>query len=613
MNRHLRAKFFFLAFLCSVAIGLSAFILRSPGGVNYASTHAISSGELLTHLKYLASDDLTGRLAGSPGAEKAAAYVSSKFKEYGLKPGGSLSFLQDFSFISGIELGRQNHFAVRTASGELKAYQLRSEFMPKAFSMSGKFEGQGVFAGYGISAPELGHQDYLGIAVKDRFVFVFRYGPDGNEPHGKFARYHPLRYKAMAAREKGAKAIVFIDDSEEFAKSTLARLQLDAEFADSGIAAFAVSQQAAKEIFQKANLDLENLRVLSRTEKGVATVLKEVEFTFESELLKIAKQTTNVIGLLKGKDPRLSNEYVIAGAHYDHLGLGEFASLGESQGKEIHNGADDNASGTAGLLELARVLASHQADLKRSIVFVAFGAEEEGLIGSKFYVNHPPYPLEKTVAMLNMDMIGRMKESRLIIGGSGSSPLWKELLHRLNETTQFELKFQDDGFGPSDHSSFYLKDIPVLFFFTGVHQDYHRASDDYDKINVEAEAGILGLIAQTLMEICQLDTRPEFSKVKGLPAETQPRGEMRVYLGTIPDYGEEVEGVKLAGVREGGPAAKAGLQTGDVIIEFAGVKIKNVYDYTYVLQERKPGDDVEIVVLRNGSRVVLKATLGQRP
>ena len=184
-------------------------------------------------------------------------------------------------------------------------------------------------------------------------------------------------------------------------------------------------------------------------------------------------------------------------------------------------------------------------------MFLAFGAEEEGLIGSKFYVNHPLFPLEKTVAMLNMDMIGRMKNSRLIIGGSGSSPLWKDLLHRLNETAQFDLKFQDDGFGPSDHSSFYGKDIPVLFFFTGVHTDYHRPSDDWDKINIEGEARILGLVAEMVMELSRFDTRPTFSKVKAPSSEMQPGGEWRAYLGTIPDYGEEVEGVKLSGVREG--------------------------------------------------------------
>lgn len=600
--------------LCLLTIGLSSFALGPHRASSLASTYGISDHEILDNLKYLASDDLSGRLAGSSGAEKAAAYITEKFKEYGLEPGVGQSFLQDFSFVAGIELGTQNHFAAKTSpGGEVKEYRLHLDFMPKAFSVNGKFEGKGVFAGYGISAPELNHQDYQELDVKDRFVFVLRYGPDGNESHGKFSRYYPLRYKALTAREKGAKALIFIDDSEDFAKSSLSKLQFDAEFADSGIAVLAVSQKTAQEIFQDGGLDLESLKTRSRTGKGSAAELKGVELSFECILQKISKPTTNVVGVLKGSDPEFSKEVVVIGAHYDHLGLGEFASLGETQGKEIHNGADDNASGTSGLLEVARVLAKHRTELKRSVVFLAFGAEEEGLIGSKFYVNHPLFPLEETVAMLNMDMIGRMKNSRLIIGGSGSSPLWKDLLQRINERAQFELKFQEDGYGPSDHSSFYGKDIPVLFFFTGVHTDYHRPSDDWEKINIEGEARALGFVTETVMELSRLDTRPAFSKVKTQSSEMQPSGELRAYVGTIPDYGEEVEGVKLSGVREGSPAAKAGIQGNDVIIEFAGVKIKNVYDYTYVLQEHKPGDVVEIIVLRDGQRMALKATLGQRP
>ena len=600
--------------LCLLTIGLSSFALGPNRASSLSSTYGISDHEILDNLKYLASDDLSGRLAGSSGAEKAAAYITAKFKEYGLEPGVGQSFLQDFSFVAGIELGTQNHFAAKTSpGGEVREYRLHLDFMPKAFSMNGKFEGKGVFAGYGISAPELNHQDYQDLDVKDRFVFVLRYGPDGNESHGKFSRYYPLRYKALTAREKGAKALIFIDDSEDFAKSSLSKLQFDAEFADSGIAVLAVSQKTAQEIFQDGGLDLESLKTRSRTGKGGAAELKGVELSFDCMLQKISKPTTNVVGVLKGSDPEFSGEVVVIGAHYDHLGLGEFASLGETQGKEIHNGADDNASGTSGLLEVGRVLAKHRTELKRSVVFLAFGAEEEGLIGSKFYVNHPLFPLEETVAMLNMDMIGRMKNSRLIIGGSGSSPLWKDLLQRINERAQFELKFQEDGYGPSDHSSFYGKNIPVLFFFTGVHTDYHRPSDDWEKINIEGEARALGFVTETVMELSRLDTRPAFSKVQARSSELQPNGELRAYVGTIPDYGEEVEGVKLSGVREGSPAAKAGIQGNDVIIEFAGVKIKNVYDYTYVLQEHKPGDVVEIVILREGQRITLKATLGQRP
>jgi len=338
--------------------------------------------------------------------------------------------------------------------------------------------------------------------------------------------------------------------------------------------------------------------------------LQPIQLAFHCELRKVVRNTANVVGILEGSDPVLKNEAIVIGAHYDHIGLGELGSLAEGRGQQIHNGADDNASGTAGMLELARVLASQHATLLRSLVFAGFSAEEEGLLGSKHYVATPAFPLDKTVAMINMDMIGRMKDNRVIVGGSGSSPLWKDLLPRL-KPNGLELKFQDDGFGPSDHASFYAKDIPVLFFFTGVHQDYHRPSDDSDKINLAGANQVLELILGTAQALSQQQLRPQFTKAKE-SSEPRGRGEFRVYLGTIPDYGEDVEGVKLSGVREGSPAAKAGIKGGDIIVECAGKQIKNVYDYTYVLGDRKPGDVVEIAVLRNNERVKMQVTLEER-
>jgi C-terminal processing protease CtpA/Prc len=261
------------------------------------------------------------------------------------------------------------------------------------------------------------------------------------------------------------------------------------------------------------------------------------------------------------------------------------------------------------LLELADAFSQRQ--LGRSFLFIAFSGEEEGLLGSKYYVNHPVFPLEKTIAMINMDMIGRMKDRRLIIGGAGSSPFWRELLNRINQEAKFDLKFQEDGFGPSDHSSFYAKDIPVLFFFTGVHQDYHKPSDDFDKIETQAEEKVLQFIYQAASELNTANTRPLFTKSKE-PGPQQTRGGFRVYLGTIPDYGEEVEGVKLSGVREGSPAEKAGLKGGDVIVECAGKKVKNIYDFTFILQEHKVGDVIEIIVQRDSQRLRFSATLGTR-
>jgi hypothetical protein len=607
MNKPFTKRIALSGALVFASAWLTVAVIRSKRTDNGNGKSPISSSEILRHIQYLASDELTGRLAGTAGAEKAAAYIAREFEKQGLAPvAGRKSTLQPFTFVSGIELGSNNRLMV---AGE--PLELKKDFMPTSFSLAGDFAGTAIFAGHGISAAALKYDDYEGIDVKDRFVFVLRYGPEGNNPHGQFSRQHALRYKAMTAREKGARGIVFIDDEEQFSKSTLSKLRYDTEFADSGIAAVAVSLLKAREIFKRAGLDLDTLKnEIATTKKPAAHDLPQIQLTFHCELRKITATTANVVAIREGSDPVLKKEAIVIGAHYDHIGLGELGSLAEGRSREIHNGADDNASGTAGLMELARVLASQHASLKRSLVFVAFSGEEEGLLGSKQYVSAPALPLEDTVAMINMDMIGRMKDDRVIVGGSGTSPLWKELLPRV-KPANLDLKFQDDGYGPSDHASFYAKNVPVLFFFTGVHQDYHRPSDDYDKINLAGTGRVLTLVLETAETLAQQDVRPAFTKADE-SKESRGRGEFRVYLGTIPDYGEEVEGVKLSGVREGSPAAKAGMKGGDVIVECAGKQIKNVYDYTYVLGERKPGDVVEITVLRSGERVKLQATLEER-
>jgi aminopeptidase YwaD len=614
MNRPFSKRFVLIPLvLILVSAWLTVAVMRSSRTPAANSGSAISDTEFFQHVKYLASDELTGRLAGGPGAEKAAEYIARQFEQNGLTTkAGQHSYHQVFSFVSGMELGPKNQLTV-TAGTDQSALALHKDFLPTAFSLSGDFEAEAVFGGYGISAASLNYDDYEGLDAKDHFVFVLRYGPEGNNQHSQFNRYHALRYKALTAREKGAKGIVFIDDQEDFSKSTLSKLRYDADFSDSGIPALAVSLPVARDLFRKAELDLDALqKEIAASKKPRSTKLRGLRLSFHSELRKVTKSTANVVGVLEGNDPRLKEEAIVIGAHYDHLGLGDLGSLSEGRGKEIHNGADDNASGTAGLLELARVLAARRSELKRTLAFVAFSAEEAGLLGSKYYVANPAVPLDKTVAMINMDMIGRMKGNRVILGGSGSSPLWKELLTRQNQHSQLELKFDDDGFGPSDHASFYSKDVPVLFFFTGVHQDYHRPSDDYDKINQAGAQKVVELVYETVLNISQQETRPLFTKAKESPG-SRGRSEFRVYLGTIPDYGEEVEGVKLSGVREGSPAAKAGLRSGDVIVECGGKQIKNVYDYTYILGERKAGELLEIVVLRDNERVKLQATLEQRP
>lgn len=318
----------------------------------------------------------------------------------------------------------------------------------------------------------------------------------------------------------------------------------------------------------------------------------------------------NVIGVLAGDGP-LADETVIVGAHYDHVGYGGANSLTPNV-KEVHNGADDNGSGTVTLIELARRFGARQDKLKRRLVFIAFTAEESGLIGSAKYCSEPLYPLDKTIAMINLDMVGRLKDNKLIVYGTGTSPHWKSELEKANASLKFDLTLKPEGFGPSDQSSFYAKKIPVLHFFTGTHPQYHRPGDDWNLINYDGLVSIADMVEQVLLDTLQTDEKPQYVEVKGSgdQARTQS-GVSRPYFGSIPDFGNETPGYALSGVTAGSPADLGGLKGGDVIVEFAKQKITGLDDFDLALRKFQPGEEVEVVVLRKGERVPLKVRLGQ--
>ena len=322
----------------------------------------------------------------------------------------------------------------------------------------------------------------------------------------------------------------------------------------------------------------------------------------------------NVIGILPGRDTGLQNQVVVVGAHYDHLGLGGFGSLAPDSTGKVHNGADDNASGSAALIAIAKHLAAHPP--ARTVVFIAFSGEEEGLLGSEWYVRHPLYPLDHTEAMLNLDMVGRLRDSKLIIYGTATAKEWQPLLDSLNATAHFDLHAQGDGYGPSDQSSFYAAGLPVLHFFTDLHADYHRPSDDWQKINADGLAKVSDLVAAVAQTIANrrdgltfVNLPPPAASADDKPAVTSGYG---AYLGTVPDMSENPGGVALTGVRGGSPAEKAGIKAGDVIVKMDGKDVKDLMAMTEVLRAHKAGDTIEIVVKRNGADVVTHATLGTR-
>jgi aminopeptidase YwaD len=600
-----------------------------------------SPARLRQHVTHLASDELDGRRTGTAGADAAARYIADEFSKLGLRPGVA-KHLQSFPYVASVEIGKRNMLMARMNDAYM-SFKAGQDWMPLGFSANETIENApAILVGYGITASDLNHNDYSSTRVAGRVAIALSGTPDGDNPHSRFARHEDVRWKAVAARNAGAKALVVVAREKNFADDKLSRLRYDNNAGDAGIPVIVISRQAAQGML--FNKPIESIEEAAKTKSDAAYSEVEWLITLDVNVVRREVPAYNVVGVLEGSDPNLKNEYIVIGAHYDHLGRGGegSGSLTPNSG-DIHHGADDNASGTAGLIELARVFSAQRPKLKRSVIFIAFGGEEEGLLGSNYYVNHPVAPLANTIAMINMDMIGRMKDRKLVIGGVGSSREWKDIIKQANTaqtmkvtatseqpavrkmpivvsangrpimtvdpTGAFELTLTEDGYGPSDHQSFYIKQIPVLFFWTGIHNDYHKPSDTFDKINYDDEARILNLVARIVRDVDAAEKRLTYTTAKSEP----PRASVfRVYLGTIPNYADSTDGLLIDGVREDSPAAKAGIKPGDRIVKIGTRDVKNVYDYTHALGEMKAGQEYVIEVIRAGEKLSLKITPMQR-
>jgi len=604
------------------------------------STSTPSVNRLQQIIAYLASDALEGRRTGTPGANDAAHYIAGEFSLLGLRPGMQMAgpartrgeirarYLQPFPYVSKVELGNNNLLMNDPQRrDDLAPFTVGTDWVPLGFSSNGGVQGgEVVFAGFGISSAELKYNDYAVSNVKDRIAVVFDGTPDGDNPHGQFVSAGQVRFKAAAARAAGARALLIIANEDKLSDTRYSHLTYD-NAGEAGIPIAAISRQSAARILG----DLASLEKAADARIAAASnrSARGRNLNLVIDVIRRESPSFNVVGILPGSDPKLKGETIVIGAHYDHLGMGGEGSGSLSARPGIHHGADDNASGVAGLLELARMLTSQNPKTRRTIVFIAFSGEEEGLIGSNYYVNHPIVPLANTVAMINMDMIGRLKSEKLIIGGVGTAQEWKDEIkdaqafisaprgvdarignHIVGRGDSFpppfDLTLNEDGYGPSDHSSFYAKQVPVLFFWTGNHEDYHKPSDTADKINYEGEARVVSFVERIVRDIDRSDKRPTYTIAK---SESQGRSMgFRVYLGTIPNYADTNDGLKLDGVRDDSPAAKAGLKAGDKIVKLAGREVKNVYDYTYALGEMKAGQEYEVEVVRGSERLTLKIT-----
>ncbi len=615
-------------------------------------------------IEYLASDALEGRRTGTPGANDAAHYIAGEFNRYGLRPGMQMArpartrgenqarYLQPFPYIAGVELGKNTFIAVNPGKADdIAQFIVGEDWMPLGFSSNGDLKSSAaVFVGYGITDAALQYNDYPAV-TSGKIALAISGTPDGDNPHGKFARYQEVRWKAIAAKNAGARGILIISSEAGLKDDPLSRLHFDNSGGEAGIPVIVVSRKMAirllggNDVAKITELETAYGKVLAQqlakenAAYGLAAMpdsnivpVAQLSFNISVNVIRRQAPSFNVVGILSGSDPKLKDEAIVIGAHYDHLGRGGEGSLAPREG-EIHHGADDNASGVAGLIELARRLSTQNPKPRRTIVFIAFSGEEEGLIGSSYYVKHPVVPLSNSVAMINMDMIGRLKDNKIIIGGVGTAQelrTWienantfgglaslpvqgfnrKSVNETLGETTGFSLTLNEDGYGPSDHSSFYAKQVPVLFFWTGNHEDYHKPSDTADRINYVGEARVVSFIAKVIGGLDRFDKRPTYTVAK---SDSQGRSTgFRVYLGTIPNYADSNDGLKLDGVRDDSPASKAGLKADDKIVKMAGREVKNVYDYTYALGEMKAGQEYEVEIVRGSERLTLKITPAAR-
>lgn len=574
---------------------------------------AITANEIRTHIIFLASDSLGGRKTGEEGNRIAASYIANEFRRYGLEPKGDQgTFLQSFQVTTGIKAGTGNALEATINNRKLN-YAADVDVRPVAITSSATAEGDLVFVGYGISSDSLKLDEYAGVDVKGKIVMMLRFTPDFGKQNSIYDGWEFLYKKGRVARDKGAAGILIVTGPADEEKPELMPLKFERRNEDVGVPVMNITSTAATELLRSAGI-AKNLKEIQQqiydTKSPASFMVPGVSVSMTTNVERVASPSANVVGLIEGTSAK--EEVMIIGAHFDHLGWGGAGSGSlKAETTAIHHGADDNASGTAGILELAQYFSAHRDSLKRSLLFIGFSGEEMGLLGSQYYVNHPSLPLAQTVAMVNLDMIGRMRESTLVVEGSGTSPAWASILKR--HENGFKLKLKPGGFGPSDHSSFYGKKIPVLFFFTNLHEDYHRPSDTWEKIQFWEEQRVLTLVADITKEIVNGPTRPEYVQVTDSSATIAgDRRETRVSLGVMPDYAEDIVGLKITGTRPGSSAEKAGLVGGDIIVKFAGKDVKNIYDFTYLMGERKPGEEVQIVVKRGAEELTLTATLQAR-
>lgn len=562
----------------------------------------VTINELQDEIKYLSSDSLKGRLTGSAGDSLAAEYIRMKLTSFGFSPLTG-DGLQRFRVTTGILPGKENSLNVSGID-----YVAGKDFTPMGFSSDSELEAEAVFAGYGfnINGDSLKWNDYNDIDVKGKWVLILRADPESENNRSSFIPFGGDRDKALLAKDMGAAGVLMVSGPVYDPQDTFESLSSNDHSV--GIPVIRIRREVADKIVSKSSITIAALeKKLNETRKPFV-FSTGIKVKGKSEIVRESSNTRNVLMILQGEDPQLKNEYLIIGAHFDHLGMGGSGSSSRAVDTlGVHHGADDNASGVAMMLELAEKFARTKGSHKRSILCLAFSGEEEGLLGSKHFTEEPGIDLSKVNAMINIDMIGRLNESmNLQVSGVGTAEGLKDLVYAKSDTSVIKLTLSDEGYGPSDHSSFYGKNIPVLFYFTGAHLDYHTPSDTYDKINYDGMVKISDLIFTMASELATARERLKF-KESGPKAETVRYGRKKgVTLGIMPDFAGNVKnGLRADFVTPGKPAALGGMKKGDIITAINGKPVNNIQDYMFRMGQLKHGQTISVEIQRDNKKEVL--------
>lgn len=562
----------------------------------------ITTEKLENHVKVLASDSLGGRKPGLIGDNKAASYIRDQFKSHQITLLGEDGF-SFFEVVTNVELGSNN-----TMKFFDTVFQLNKDYRPITASSSGSLNANLYFAGYGldIKTDSLTWSDYpTTFQINRTWVVVMRGAPNADKPDSKFAAYASDWSKIAAAKDKGAKGVILVSPPSLESKDSLMPLFVDQQAGSAGIPVINVSRNCIEKMLKNYDIHIGAIEQQLNKEMKQVGMFIPMKLAATTDVLITRGNTQNIVGFIEGSDPVLKNEFIVIGAHYDHLGLGGPNSSSRMPDTiAVHYGADDNASGVSVVLEVASAIKAMKIKPKRSVVIVAFGGEELGLVGSKYFFKNLLVDAKKIKAMINLDMVGRMRPDKILsVGGTGTAAEFETMLNTLEPKSKMKFARNADGYGPSDHSSFYLEGIPVLYFSTGAHSDYHTPFDTYDKLDYNSMKLIANLTYQTTLSLANMKTPLTYKETGSKPSGFR---KLKVTLGIIPDMvGGENKGLRVDGVRKGAPGEKGGLLKGDVIVSINGQPVTNIYDYMARLQTLIPGQTANIEVNRNGKREVL--------